>query len=122
MLKKKDIKHKKKTSKLSKDELGQFVTKNTSGKNEKRSHTLSPQDTIPLHEAKAHFSHYVNKAFSGQSYIITKHGHPIAELKPYTPISEERHKRAITSLKKMSLNRKPMSDKMLKAMISEGRD
>ena len=37
---------------------------------------------LSVHEAKAHFSAVLNSAESGETTIITKHGKPIAEIRP----------------------------------------
>jgi prevent-host-death family protein len=39
--------------------------------------------TISIHEAKAHFSELLNEVQeNGSSFILSRYGHPVAELKP----------------------------------------
>jgi prevent-host-death family protein len=44
---------------------------------------------IGAFEAKTHLSEYLDKVAEGQTYVISKRGHPIAELKPLT-VKEQR--------------------------------
>ncbi len=38
--------------------------------------------TINVHEAKAHFSHYLDEVGKGESIILCKRNRPIAEIRP----------------------------------------
>ena len=39
---------------------------------------------IAIHEAKAKLSALINAALSGEQVVLTKHGRPVAEIKPLT--------------------------------------
>lgn len=47
-------------------------------------------EEIGAFEAKTHLSSILEKVAHGQSFIITKHGQPIAELKPFAPPLKKR--------------------------------
>ena len=38
---------------------------------------------IAIHEAKARLSALINAALSGEQVILTKHGRPVAEIRPF---------------------------------------
>lgn len=42
-------------------------------------------DEYPLYEAKARLSSLVRQVREGRSVVITVHGEPVAELRPYQP-------------------------------------
>lgn len=42
-------------------------------------------DEYPLYEAKARLSSLVRQVREGRSVVITVHGQPVAELRPYQP-------------------------------------
>ena len=37
-------------------------------------------------EAKNQLSNLINRSLAGQSVVITRHGHPVVELKPVQPV------------------------------------
>lgn len=45
---------------------------------------------INIHDAKTHFSEYVNEALKGNEIIIARGGKPLVRLVPYTEKIEER--------------------------------
>jgi len=45
---------------------------------------------IGAFEAKTHLSSILEKVAQGQSFIITKRGQPIAEIKPFSPAPKKR--------------------------------
>jgi prevent-host-death family protein len=42
-------------------------------------------DHIPLYDAKAKLSALVRQVREGRSFVITVHGEPVAEVRPYEP-------------------------------------
>jgi len=38
--------------------------------------------TINVHEAKTHFSHYLDEVVKGESFILCKRNKPVAEIRP----------------------------------------
>ena len=51
--------------------------------------------TMGVYEAKSHFSEIIKSISMGESFVITKHGEKVAEIKPY----KKRNKRKRGSLK-----------------------
>lgn len=41
---------------------------------------------INIHDAKTHFSKYVDEVVLGNEVIIGKHGKPVAKLVPFSPV------------------------------------
>lgn len=76
---------------------------------------------IGAFEAKTHLSELLEKVAAGQSFIITKHGEPVAELKPVQS-KLERGLEALAAARKI---RESMTGTVtreeIKAMINEGR-
>ncbi len=50
----------------------------------------APVQEIGAFEAKTHLSAILEKVAQGQSFIITKRGQPIAEIKPFAPPLKKR--------------------------------
>lgn len=46
---------------------------------------------VNIHEAKTHFSKYIQEALEGKEVIIAKAGVPLIKLTPYTEEKTERH-------------------------------
>ncbi|MCX7091648.1 MAG: type II toxin-antitoxin system prevent-host-death family antitoxin [Legionellales bacterium] len=46
---------------------------------------------VNIHEAKTHFSKYIQEALQGKEVIIAKGGVPLIKLTPYTEAAQERH-------------------------------
>lgn len=42
-------------------------------------------DEIPLYDAKAKLSALIRQVREGRSFVITVHGEPVAEVRPYEP-------------------------------------
>ena len=53
-------------------------------------------------QAKTHFSALLEKVEQGGEVIITKHGHPVAQLIPFSQKNQAQTLRAIQQLKKFS--------------------
>ncbi len=49
-----------------------------------------PMQEIGAFEAKTHLSAILEKVAHGETFIITKHGQPIAEIKPVSPPKKKR--------------------------------
>lgn len=43
--------------------------------------------TYTVAEAKNKLSELINRAIKGEGVVITRHGHPVVELKPLRPVS-----------------------------------
>ena len=46
---------------------------------------------VNIHEAKTHFSKYIQEALQGKEVIIAKGGVPLIKLTPSTEAAQERH-------------------------------
>ena len=79
--------------------------------------------TIGAYEAKTRFSELLERAEKGESFIITRHGKVVAELRPVRRHDAERVKRGFEIIDKISrrvdLNDLTWED--LKAMRDEGK-
>ena len=54
---------------------------------------------IGAYEAKTHLPKLLERVQKGERFVITRHGHPIAELIPVSGRNVERIRRAIASLR-----------------------
>ena len=43
--------------------------------------------TFNVHEAKTHFSRLLDRVLEGEEIVITRNGHPVAQLMPARPAS-----------------------------------
>lgn len=78
--------------------------------------------TIGTYEAQTHWSEVLQEVKNGESYIITDHGEPVAELVPAQ--SQTRKERSIFAAKDLLLfmDRRHAVEVDIKAAIEEGRD
>ncbi len=58
-------------------------------------------ETIGAFDAKTRLSELLERAARGESFVITKHGHPIARLVPERGRDRQRSKAAVERLKAM---------------------
>lgn len=75
---------------------------------------------IGLYEAKIHWSDLINRVGQGESFIITKHGCPIAQLIPASPASPERVRQAFRELDELS-EKNSRGGLKIRDLIEEGR-
>ena len=76
--------------------------------------------TIGSYEAKTHLSSILDKVDRGESFTITKHGRPVAILRPANPTRKSSKSEAIDHLKEI---RKGLSlgGITIRELIDEGR-
>lgn len=73
--------------------------------------------TVGAYEAKTHLSELLDKVASGESVVITRHGHPVARLVPATSISTV--EKALAGLLAIRENVDMGSD-TIESLIAEG--
>jgi prevent-host-death family protein len=71
-------------------------------------------------EAKTHLSKLLEQVQKGGSFVITKHGHPVAELIPFRKRDPDKIRDAIDSLKALQKNH-GLGGPSIREMIDEGR-
>ncbi|RLE20467.1 MAG: type II toxin-antitoxin system prevent-host-death family antitoxin [Acidobacteria bacterium] len=76
--------------------------------------------TVGAYEAKTHLSDLLMRVEKGESIVITRHGTPIAELRPITGRDSEAIAAAIGHIKDFR-SRHPVDTDEVRQMISEGR-
>jgi len=74
-------------------------------------------------EAKTHLSRLIDRAIAGETVVITRHGHPIAEIKPSPRQGRPQTKADIAWLQsRMVTPRKPINSvELIRQMRDEGR-
>ncbi len=75
---------------------------------------------VGAYEAKTHLSRLLERVEKGERFIITKHGRPVAELKPVGERDPERIRRALEDLKAFQKGHR-LDGLSIRAMIEEGR-
>lgn len=73
--------------------------------------------TVGAYEAKTHLSELLDKVASGESVVITRHGHPVARLVPATSIGTV--EKALAGLLAIRENVDMGSD-TIESLIAEG--
>ena len=71
-------------------------------------------------EAKTHLPKLLERVQNGERFVITKHGHPIAELVPYRQREREKIRAAIDNLKAFQQTHS-LGGLSVREMIDEGR-
>ncbi len=71
-------------------------------------------------EAKTHLPKLLEQVQKGESFVITKHGHPVAELIPFRKRDPHKIRDAIDSLKAFQKNHS-LGELSIREMIDEGR-
>lgn len=71
-------------------------------------------------EAKTHLPKLLEQVRNGTSFVITKHGHPVAELIPVRRSDAEQVRAAIAGLKSFQA-RHTLNGLSIREMIDEGR-
>lgn len=77
-------------------------------------------EVFGVFDAKTRLSELVERASKGESFIITKHGHPVARLIPENGKSRERAKAAVQRLKQMRDTVRGVSTEEMIDSIHEG--
>ncbi len=75
---------------------------------------------IGAYEAKTHLPKLLEKVKEGQEIIITKHGVPVAVLKPYAPDKQVNTRDVIESLYKLR-EKSTLGGMPIRDLIEEGR-
>jgi len=71
-------------------------------------------------EAKTHLPKLLERVQNGERFVITKHGHPIAELVPYRQREPEKIRAAIDNLRAFQQTHS-LGGLSVREMIDEGR-
>lgn len=58
-------------------------------------------ESIGAFDAKTRFSELLARAAQGESFLVTRHGHPVARIVPESRPDEQRVARAVERLKAM---------------------
>lgn len=74
---------------------------------------------IGAYDAKTHLPALLERVRRGERFIITKHGHPVAELRPFAGHDAEQARRAIAEMRKL---RKELAGRgvRLRKILEEG--
>lgn len=57
------------------------------------------QTTVGAYEAKTKFSELIARAEKGESFVVTKNGRPVAEIKPPKAFDREKARKAVADLR-----------------------
>jgi len=76
-------------------------------------------EEIGSYDAKTKLSEILRKVQKGQSFTITNHGKPVADIVPSRSISHQRTLEAIEDI--LKIQGKVVADDVLKASIEDGR-
>ena len=71
-------------------------------------------------EAKTHLPRLLERVQKGERFVITKHGHPVAELIPFRKRDPDKIRSAIDNLKAFQKTHS-LGGLSIRAMIEEGR-
>lgn len=77
-------------------------------------------ESIGAFEAKTRLSELLDRAAKGESFEITKHGHPVARLVPAAIHDPRRAKQAVERLEALAAEVQPMSREDFRGAIHEG--
>ncbi len=77
-------------------------------------------EEIGLYDAKTHWSEIINRVGKGESFTITKHGYPVAQLTPVRPASSEAVKQAFKELDNLR-EKNSLGGLRIRDLIDEGR-
>jgi prevent-host-death family protein len=75
---------------------------------------------IGAFEAKTHLPRLLERVQRGERFVITKHGHPVAELIPFRPRDADKIRAAIADLKAFQQSH-ALRGLSVREMIEEGR-
>lgn len=75
---------------------------------------------INIHDAKTHFSKYINRVLKGDEIIIARDGKPLVRLIPYSEEPQKRHGGQFKGLIQISDDfDSPLPDEILKQFYGE---
>ena len=74
---------------------------------------------IGAYEAKTHLPQLLDRVKNGERFVITKHGHPVAELVPISGSDPERARKAIADIKELRATLKQRGVR-LKDLLGKG--
>ena len=78
---------------------------------------------IGAYDAKTHLPKLLERVEKGERFVITRHGKPVAELRPVTPDTLSRQDAARRMREFMDRGgRASLTAEQIKALIEEGRD
>jgi prevent-host-death family protein len=77
--------------------------------------------TIGAYEAKTHLAQLLDDVVRGETITITRHGVPVAELRPAAPVGERRPADVIASLRNARRG-VTLGTVGIRTLIDEGRD
>ena len=75
------------------------------------------RDTYSLYEAKAKLSAIIRKVREGRPVIVTLHGEPVAEIRPYSPLSGGLGERMDHLVERGIVVRNPRSDSTRQPLV-----
>jgi prevent-host-death family protein len=75
---------------------------------------------VGVYEAKTHLPQLLERVQKGERFLITKHGHPVAELLPVAQRSRDEVRRAIEDLKAFQESHS-LGGVSVRELIEEGR-
>ena len=75
---------------------------------------------LGAYEAKTHLPKLLERVQKGERFIITKHGHPVAELRPISTHPRERRQAIIERMKKFQASHS-LGKVTIRELIDEGR-
>ncbi len=75
---------------------------------------------VGVFEAKTHLPRLLERVQKGERFVITKHGHPVAELVPFRKRDSEKIRAAIDNLKAFQKTHS-LGDLSVRDMIEKGR-
>lgn len=75
---------------------------------------------LGAYEAKTHLPKLLERVQKGERFIITKHGRPVAELRPISTRSDERLRAIVKRMKKFQASH-TLGDVTIRELIDEGR-
>ena len=81
---------------------------------------MNMMSEVGAFEAKTHLPKLLERVQKGESFVITKHGHPVAELIPFRKRDPDKIREAIESLKAFQENHS-LGGFPVREMIEEGR-
>ena len=71
-------------------------------------------------EAKTHFSQLLDRVAKGETITITRHGTPVAELRPISQIDRQRAREATRALRAFQATHLLGDDLTIRELIDEG--
>jgi len=76
--------------------------------------------TVTAYEAKTHLPRFLKRVESGEQFVITRHGSPVAKLVPIDPRRPANLREVVEEMKALRRGRK-VAPGEIRQMIEEGR-